>query len=152
MAEARKARYITEYGLTAYEADLLTGSKAMVDFFEETVSLGAAPKEVSNWMLDDLLRVLKEKGVELKEMGFTPDNLAKLLTLLRENKINRNTAGKVFQAVFEDNTDVEPMSGITVWNRSPTPVPWRRWWTRCCKTIQSLLRTIRPVKRKPKAS
>ena len=40
-------------------------------------------------------------------MGFTPDNLAKLLTLLRENKINRNTAGKVFQAVFEDNADVE---------------------------------------------
>ncbi len=107
MAEARKARYIAEYGLTAYEADLLTGSKAMVDFFEETVSLGAAPKEVSNWMLDDLLRVLKEKGVELKGMGFTPDNLAKLLTLLRENKINRNTAGKVFQAVFEDNADVE---------------------------------------------
>ena len=58
-------------------------------------------------MLDDLLRVLKEKGVELKSMGFTPDNLAKLLCLLRGNKINRNTAGKVFQAVFEDNADVE---------------------------------------------
>lgn len=58
----------------------------MVDFFEETVSLGAAPKEVSNWMLDDLLRVLKEKGVELKSMGFTPDNLAKLLCLLRGTK------------------------------------------------------------------
>ena len=79
MAEARRKRYVAEYGLTAYEAELLTGSKAMVDFFEETVSLGAAPKEVSNWMLDDLLRVLKEKGVELKSMGFTPDNLAKLL-------------------------------------------------------------------------
>ena len=107
MAEARRKRYVAEYGLTAYEAELLTGSKAMVDFFEETVSLGAAPKEVSNWMLDDLLRVLKEKGVELKSMGFTPDNLAKLLCLLRGNKINRNTAGKVFQAVFEDNADVE---------------------------------------------
>ena len=80
MAEARRKRYVAEYGLTAYEAELLTGSKAMVDFFEETVSLGAAPKEVSNWMLDDLLR---------------------------GNKINRNTAGKVFQAVFEDNADVE---------------------------------------------
>lgn len=107
MAEARKTRYMAEFGLSDYEAELLTGSKAMVEFFEETVAQGATPKEVSNWMLDDLLRLLKEKGVELKTVGFTPDNLAKLLQMLRENKLNRNTASKVFQAVFEDNTDVE---------------------------------------------
>lgn len=107
MAEARRARYISELGLTNYEAELLTGSRAMVDFFEATVALGAMPGEVSNWMLDDLLRALKERGVELKEMAFRPENLAKLLEMLRENKINRNTASKVFHAVFEDNADVE---------------------------------------------
>lgn len=107
MAEARKTRYIAEFGVSDYEAELLTGSKAMVDFFEETVAQGATPKEVSNWMLDDLLRLLKEKGTELKAVEFTPENLAKLLKMLRENKLNRNTASKVFQEVFEDNTDVE---------------------------------------------
>ena len=107
MAEARKARYQEQYGLPEYDAGILTGQKALVDFFEETVALGAPAKEVSNWMLGDMMRRLKDEELEPKDMKLTPANLAKLIKLIADGKINRNTAAKVFRAIFPDNTDAE---------------------------------------------
>ena len=105
MAQERKARYQREYGLPEYDADLLTGRKALVDFFEETVALGAHPKEASNWMLGELMRRLKEEETEPGDMALTPANLAGLIKLVTDGTINRNTAAKVFRAIFPDNTD-----------------------------------------------
>ena len=105
MAQERKARYQREYGLPEYDADLLTGRKALVDFFEETVALGAPPKEAANWMLGELMRRLKEEELEPGDMALTPANLAGLIGLVREGTINRNTAAKVFRAIFPDNAD-----------------------------------------------
>ena len=105
MAEVKKARYIRDFGLPEYDAGLLTGTKALADFFEETVALGAPPKEVSNWMMAELLRTLKEKSMEPKDMLFAPETLAAIIKLVAEGKLNRNTASKVFSAVFDDNAD-----------------------------------------------
>lgn len=105
MAEVKKARYIKDFGLPEYDAGLLTGTKALADFFEETVALGAPPKEVSNWMMAELLRTLKEKSMEPKDMLFAPETLAAIIKLVAEGKLNRNTASKVFSAVFDDNAD-----------------------------------------------
>ena len=107
MAHVRRARYQAEYGLPEQDAALITGQKALVDFFEETVSLGAPPKEAANWMLGEMMRRLKEEGQESKEMKLTPANLAALIALVEEGKINRNTAAKVFRAIFPDNLDVK---------------------------------------------
>ena len=107
MARVRRARYQAEYGLPGQDAALITGQKALVDFFEETVSLGAPPKEAANWMLGEMMRRLKEEGQEPKEMKLTPANLAALIALVEEGKINRNTAAKVFRAIFPDNLDVK---------------------------------------------
>ncbi|MGM9536894.1 MAG: Asp-tRNA(Asn)/Glu-tRNA(Gln) amidotransferase subunit GatB [Candidatus Onthomonas sp.] len=105
MADVKKARYVKDFGLPEYDAGLLTGTKALADFFEETVALGAPPKEVSNWMMAELLRTLKEKGMEPKDMLFAPETLAAIIRLVAEGKLNRNTASKVFSAVFDDNAD-----------------------------------------------
>ena len=107
MAQARKARYQQQYGLPEYDADILTSQKALVDFFEETVALGAPAKEVSNWMLGDMMRRLKDEELEPKEMKLTPANLAKLIRMIADGRINRNTAAKVFRAIFPDNADAE---------------------------------------------
>ena len=107
MAETRKLRYQAQYGLPEYDAGILTGRKALADFFEETVALGAPAKEVSNWMLGDLMRRLKDEELEPKHMKLTPANLAKLIQLIVDGKINRNTAAKVFRAIFPDDTDAE---------------------------------------------
>ena len=105
MAQARKERYQREYGLSEYDAGLLTGQKALVDFFEEAVALGAPAKEAANWMLGDMMRRLKEEEQEVKDMKLTPANLAALIRLVSEGTINRNTASKVFRAIFPDNAD-----------------------------------------------
>ncbi len=110
MAEVKKARYMKDFGLPEYDAGLLTGTKALADFFEETVTLGAPPKEVSNWMMAELLRTLKEKSMEPKDMLFAPETLAAIIKLVAEGKLNRNTASKVFSAVFDDNAD--PMAYV----------------------------------------
>ena len=105
MAPQRRKRYQEEYGLPEQDAAQLTGQKALVDFFEETVALGAPPKEAANWMLGEMMRRLKEEGLEPKEMKLTPANLASLIALVEKGTINRNTAAKIFRAIFPENLD-----------------------------------------------
>ena len=105
MAAEKKARYVAEFGLPEYDAGMLTGQKALADFFEEAVRLGGAPKDVANWMMGEVLRTLKDKSIEAKQMPLTPATLVELLTLVKEGKINRNTAVEVFAAVFDEDAD-----------------------------------------------
>ncbi len=107
MAEEKKLRYVSEYGLPEYDAGMLTGQKALADFFEQAVQLGGIPKEVSNWMMGEILRTLKEKSLEAKYMPLTPSTLVKLLALVKQGKINRNTAVEVFAAIFDTDGDPE---------------------------------------------
>lgn len=95
MAGARKARYEQQYGLLEYDTDTLTSQKALVDFFEETVALG------------DMMCRLKDEEQEPKDMKLTPANLAQLIKLISDGRINRNTAAKVFRVIFPDNADAE---------------------------------------------
>ena len=107
MAEAKRERYQAQYGLSAYDAGMMTSEKALADYFEECVALGAEPKTACNWIMTQVLRKLKELGQEPGRMAFTPDRLCRLLALVEEGSLNRNTAVAVLDAVFEDNGDVD---------------------------------------------
>ena len=107
MAEEKAARYQSQWGLPAYDAQMLTGEKALADFFEETVALGAPPKQAANWIMGEVLRRLSVDGLEAKEMRLTSKTLARLIALVQEGKVNRNTAVKVFDAVFSEDGDVD---------------------------------------------
>ena len=84
-----------------------TAQKALADFFEETVALGAEPKQAANWIMGEVLRRLSADGLEAKDMAFTPKTLARLIELVQTGKLNRNTAVKVFDAVFVADGDVD---------------------------------------------
>ncbi len=101
------ARYQSEFALPQYDAEILTGSKHLADIFEETVALCGKPKEVSNWLMTDAMRLLKEHEMDTEELSFAPANLAKLIRLVENNVINRTVARTVFEAVFTDNVDPE---------------------------------------------
>ena len=101
------ARYQSEYQLPQYDAEILTGSKHLADIFEETVNLCRKPKEVSNWLMTDAMRLLKEHGKEPEDLSFSPENLVKLIRLVEKNVINRTVARGVFEAVFAENVDPE---------------------------------------------
>lgn len=110
LKKEKAKRYQTEYGLSAYDADLLTGDKALAEIFEAAIGCGAAPKKAANWLTGETLRLLKEKEMEAAHIRFTAEHLAKLIELLEKGVINNQTAKEVFGAMFE--SDVEPESYV----------------------------------------
>lgn len=105
-AEKRK-RYREEFDIPDYDIDILTGTKQMADLFEETVALGSQPKKVSNWLMVETMRLLKEKEMDAGEIRFSPENLAKLIALTDAKVINNTVAKEVFEILFEQDVDPE---------------------------------------------
>ncbi len=105
LPEARKSRYISEYGLPEYDAGLVTGSKCLADFFEEAASGSSNAKAVSNWIMGDLMRSLKEKGLEADGIPFPGSHLAQLVALIDKGTISGTIAKKVFEKMFESGRE-----------------------------------------------
>lgn len=100
-------RYQRDYDIPDYDIDIITGSKHMADIFEETVAICKQPKKVSNWLMVETLRLLKEKNMEPDQLTFSPDHLAKLIKLTDEKVISSTVAKEVFEIMFESNMDPE---------------------------------------------
>ncbi len=107
LAQAKRERYQREWGLPVYDTEMITSQKALADFFEETVALGAPAKQAANWIMGEVLGQLSAHGLEARDMALTPPTLARLIALVGEGKLNRNTAVKVFEAVFDTDGDVD---------------------------------------------
>ena len=99
------ARYQKEYEIPQYDAEILTGSKKLADLFEETTKICNKPKKVSNWLMGETLRLLKEESMEPEDLSFSPENLAKLINLADGGAINNQVAKEVFEKVFRENID-----------------------------------------------
>ncbi|MFN8485089.1 MAG: Asp-tRNA(Asn)/Glu-tRNA(Gln) amidotransferase subunit GatB [Anaerolineae bacterium] len=102
LPEARRERYITGFGLSAYDADVLTGSRAVGDYYEAAVAAGGAPKTVANWVTGELFRLLKASDVEIEAVKVTPGNLAELTRLVDDKAINVTVAKSVLEEMFAD--------------------------------------------------
>jgi aspartyl-tRNA(Asn)/glutamyl-tRNA(Gln) amidotransferase subunit B len=93
---ARRERFAREYGLTPYDADVLTQRKDVADYFEAGIAAGATPKEMANWVMTELLRIVREEKLDralvIRDWPLTPHQLARLATLVQTGTINRNTA------------------------------------------------------------
>ncbi len=103
--EEKMRRYKQEYDIPDYDIEIITDSKHMADLFEETVVLGSQPKKVSNWLMGETLRLLKEKGMDPEDICFSPENLAKLIALVDAKAINSSVAKEVFEVMFEKDLD-----------------------------------------------
>ncbi|HHV37965.1 MAG TPA: Asp-tRNA(Asn)/Glu-tRNA(Gln) amidotransferase subunit GatB [Tepidimicrobium sp.] len=101
LPHAKKERFIKEYGLPKYDADVLTQSRELASFYEETVKYGKDPKQVSNWVMGDVLRRLNDEGMRVEDLKFTPKDLSDLIDLIDEDKISNNIGKKVLRDMFE---------------------------------------------------
>ncbi len=101
----KMARYQEEYGLPEYDTEIITSDKKLTDIFESCVASGAAPKEVSNWIMGDMMRLMKEKEMEASDLNFSPEYLVSMIRMIEKNTINRKVARKVFEAIFTENAD-----------------------------------------------
>lgn len=107
LRDALMLRYEKEYDIPEYDASIITSSKSLADLFEATVAICKEPKEVSNWIMVETMRLLKEHNMDPEEIHFSPENLAKLIGLINANIINRTVAKEVFEVVFVENIDPE---------------------------------------------
>ncbi len=98
MPEQKRERFVSDYGIPEYDAGVLTTSKALADYFETCVKLFDKPKIISNWIMGDLLRELKNDDKEIDDCPVTPERLADLLKLIDDGTIS----GKMAKTVFED--------------------------------------------------
>ena len=101
----KQQRYKEEYDIPEYDIDIITSSKKMADLFEETIALGAAPKKVSNWLMVETMRLLKEHEMEADEIRFSAVHLAALIQMVEAREINGTVAKEVFEKVFSENID-----------------------------------------------
>ena len=107
LPDARKKRYIEEIGLPEYDAEVLTSSKAMADFFEKTIEKGADTKQASNWIMGDILGYMNKHLKELDELAIKPDGLAKMIQLINDGTISSKIAKRVFAHLVENGGDPE---------------------------------------------
>ena len=105
--DEKKERYVTEYKLPEYDADIITLYKKMADIFEAATAICNNPKKVSNYLMGETMRLLKEKGMDPDDLSFSPENLASLIQMVDKGVINGNVAKDVFAQIFEHDVNPE---------------------------------------------
>jgi aspartyl-tRNA(Asn)/glutamyl-tRNA(Gln) amidotransferase subunit B len=111
LPEARRDRFVSQYGLSLYDANLLTETKAMAEYFESCLKLGdssaARAKAVSNWMLGEINRLLNATNSEIKDIKVTPQELCHLLDLVQKGNINGTSAKIVLEEMFNSGSPAD---------------------------------------------
>lgn len=107
MRTEKLVRYQQEFGLPEYDAKIITGDKAFADLFEAATALCGKPKKVSNWIMVETIRLLKENGMAPDQITFSPENLAKLIQLADSGSVTNTVAKEVFEQVFKEDIDPE---------------------------------------------
>ena len=107
LPDEKKARYIKDFQLSEYDADLLIRSQHVADIFEKATAVCQKPKEVANFINGDCMRLLNAAGGEEKDIDFTPENLGKLINLVAAGTINKTTAKMIFEKIYAEDIDPE---------------------------------------------
>lgn len=105
LPDAKRERYVKEFGLPEYDASILISSKYLADLFEKATDICKKPKEVANMIMGDLMKLLNDNGKLPEDLDMDPAAMAVIINFIAENKINRTTAKKVFEKVFTDRVD-----------------------------------------------
>ncbi|HAE58188.1 MAG TPA: hypothetical protein DCG54_01440 [Anaerolineae bacterium] len=98
---ARRTRFITDYGLPEYDADILTSERSLSDYFERVITSyqGGDPKRVSNWLLNDVMRLLNDGGLTAAELKLTPAYLAEIIKMVDDGIVNTNTGKSLLEKI-----------------------------------------------------
>lgn len=105
LPEQKKQRYISELGLPEYDTQIITSSFHLVALFEKTAEICGNPKDAANWIMVELLKLLNDSGTLPENITFNDSSLGKIIVMLTEGKITRDTAKKVFAKVFAEDVD-----------------------------------------------
>ena len=107
LAEAKAARYQSEFGLPEYDARILTEEKPIADLFEQAVAACGKPKEVSNWIMGETMAMMKEKGVSAENLELSGQALGAVVAAVSAGRLSRQSAREVFAYAFDGGADIE---------------------------------------------
>lgn len=107
MPDKLKEKYVSEFGLTDYDAEIITKEKFLINFFEGTIKLHSNPKNVANWLITEILSKIKDE--DQPNIKISPENLAKILNFIAEGKITRTVAKEIFAKVWEKDEDIDAL-------------------------------------------
>lgn len=102
LPEEKKQRFVDEYSIPAYDAGVLTTTRALADFFEDTAARSRNPKAASNWIMGDLLRDLKEFNLDIESSPISPSQLAELIGCIDSKEVSGKMAKEIFEAMFRE--------------------------------------------------
>jgi aspartyl-tRNA(Asn)/glutamyl-tRNA(Gln) amidotransferase subunit B len=101
LPDARRRRFIAAYALPEYDAALLTQTRGLADYFEETARLSGNPKAASNWVMGEVLRTMKEKAIPIESVPIPPEALAALIAIVERGTVSSTVAKEVFATMYE---------------------------------------------------
>jgi aspartyl-tRNA(Asn)/glutamyl-tRNA(Gln) amidotransferase subunit B len=107
LPDARRERFAKEYGLPEYDADMLTQSRALAAYFEETAKLSGQSKVAANWIMGELMRLLNAENREIEDCPIKPDLLARMIKMINDGVISTKIAKTVFEEMYKTGKDAE---------------------------------------------
>jgi aspartyl-tRNA(Asn)/glutamyl-tRNA(Gln) amidotransferase subunit B len=107
LPEARRRRFVAAYGIPEYDSGVLTQSAALADYFEEVAKRAGNPKAASNWIMGELLRTLKERGMSIADVTLTPSALAGLISVVDKGVITSSIGKDVFAKMFDSGRSAD---------------------------------------------
>ncbi len=107
LPEEKRERYLNVLGLPEYDTGIITGDIALVEFFESTLEKCNSPKDVANWIMGDVMKLLNDSATLTENNPLKPEDLASIINMVKSNKINRGTGKKVLEKVFTDGVNPE---------------------------------------------
>ncbi len=121
LPDAKRERFVSQYGIPDYDAMVLTESRALADYYEDAAKLSGEPKLASNWIMGDVLRKLKEDGIEPEQCPLSPERLAGMIKLIGAGTISGKIAKTVFEEIYNSKKSAERKSSPRrAWSRYPT--------------------------------
>ena len=104
-SEDKVVRFTAEYKIPEYDAVILSGEIELADYYEKVTKTSGDPKLSSNWVLTEVLRILKEKNISIEEFTVSPENLGKLIVLIKNNTISSKIAKEIFEVLLTEDRD-----------------------------------------------
>jgi aspartyl-tRNA(Asn)/glutamyl-tRNA(Gln) amidotransferase subunit B len=126
LPEQRRRRFIEQYALPAYDAALLTQTRGVADYFEATATHAGNPKAASNWVMGEVLRAMKERGIDIEAVPITPQALAGLIAIVDKDTISSTVAKDVFAKMYESGraaSDIVAAEGLAQISDSSSLAP-----------------------------
>ncbi|MDZ7766568.1 MAG: hypothetical protein U5K00_19465 [Melioribacteraceae bacterium] len=107
LPEIRRLRFITEYKIPEYDAEILTSSKEMADYYEDIITETDDYKSASNWVMVGISNILNEQKISIKDFSISAKNIGRLISLMRKGTISSQIGKDVFEELLKENKDPE---------------------------------------------